>query len=197
MAVKGAQGVFASRRSKVVDLKLPSGLLLNGSHQLRQGDPIFIGRSAGVSAEVADRLKMHGPHHRGPLEGLPQYVAQIMIVHTRDDRGNQHDPDVLFGARLDGPPFIIQQALSSNPQMDIILGPVKLEENRGQSGPFQIPRIFSVPSQPDPVGVNLNKGEPEVASHSYDGRQIIPGGRLASGKLDVAGLPACGNGLIP
>jgi hypothetical protein len=40
IAVKGAQGVFAAWRPKVVNPELSFGLLFNGSHQLRQGDAV-------------------------------------------------------------------------------------------------------------------------------------------------------------
>jgi hypothetical protein len=123
-------GMFAAGRGKVTHLDKALRLFLETSHQFGEGKATFIAPLLRKAAKIADRLKMNPPHGGGQLQGLPHHGADGISVHPSHKGRDEDDAETCLFAILDGCKFLVQECSPSQRAIDLIIGPVELQEDR-------------------------------------------------------------------
>ncbi len=145
--------MIAAGRRQILHGKQAAALGHRLRHQLIQRKPVLVLRKLRHTPEIADRLKMHAPHHRRTLHGKADDRSDLIHIDPRHDHRHQRHADPVLSTVLDGPLFYIQHRLTAQRLVNLIRHAVKLHEHEGEPGVRQLPHKRLILSQPHAIAV--------------------------------------------
>ena len=177
LAAERAEGVLAVAGSEVVEGDAPGALRRELAHDVGQRHAGVAGRAnVGIPADEGERLEMDPAHRRQTFEGEVEDAPKLVEVDPAHDGGHEHHAQAGLRAVLHGTLLQGGQRTAAQGEVSVVVDAVELQEDRLQAGGGQRLRVLPVRGEPQPVGVELQKGNSERAPESND----LPAGRRAS-----------------
>ena len=187
LSAERAEGVLAVAGGEVVEADAPGALRRELPHDVGERHASVAGGTrVGIPAEEGERLEMDAAHGGQTVEGEVEDAPELVEVDPAHDGGHEHDAQAGLRAALHGALLQGGQRAPAKGEMGGVVDAVELQEDGLQAGGGERLGVAVVCREPQPVGVELQEGEPERASESDDPRQVVAHRRLAAGELDVA-----------
>ena len=111
----------------------PSALADNRLQKFIQRIAVIIRRKLRDTPKIADRLEMHAPHIRRPLNGKPDDVPDLLRIDARNNDRNKRHADSIPTALLDRPFFHFQHRTAAQFFIYGIVHTVKLHKYKRKS----------------------------------------------------------------